>query len=334
MRLGVWEAVALACLVAACSGDAATSETSTERGTTTPPVVVSLAATSTSTTLAPGTTSTSMTPTPTLPAELEAKYPVIFTQGLRGPETQDIAVWAPEADGLWPIVIIYHGTGSQGTHYAETASLLASQGVVVFAPDYRSTLIPTPDWKDAYRDAECAYRHIRVVAEDHGGSTAAPITVVGHSIGASVGMSIVLDETTYGPGGEFDACPSDAPRPEQLVAMSGCYYKSPAGMTFPFTPTEYGWAHHDANIQLVVGSADEVCEPWQSEDAETQLIADGYQTLGLTVVDDADHFSVIFTGYENGPWYGPNVEWFALPNDAGGIAATQIILDAVNAGEN
>ncbi len=271
-----------------------------------------LAATTT-TTVASSTSSATEMVTPTLPPELDAKYPVVLTEGVTGPDTMDIAVWAPEADGLWPIAILFHGLGGQGIHYAEMASLLASQGVVVFAPDYRSTLIPTPEWRSAFRDAECAYRHIRTIASEYGGSIDSPITVVGHSIGASVGMTIVLDEFDFSPEGPFDACPGDTPRPDQLVALSGCYYKDHLGGTFPFTPAELGWARQDANIQLVVGSEDQVCEPWQSQDAETQLIADGYSSVDLAVIEDADHFSVIFTGYQDGPWYGPDVEWFALP---------------------
>jgi dienelactone hydrolase len=282
------------------------------------------------TTQVPSTTSTSVMVTPTLPPALDAKYPVVLTEGVTGPDTMDIAVWAPEADGLRPIAIVFHGYGSQGIHYADMASLLASQGVVVFAPDYRSTLIPTSDWRSAYRDAECAYRHIRTIASDYGGTIDAPITVVGHSIGASVGMSLVLDEFTFSPDGPFDGCPGDVPRPDHLVALSGCHYQNQFGLTFPFTPAEFGWAHLDANIRLVVGSEDEVCEPWQSQDAETQLIADGYSSVDLAVIDDTDHFSVIFTGYENGPWHGPDVEWIALPNDPGGVAAVEIILDTIN----
>ena len=314
-------------------GDKATSttassstETSAEHTEATEPDVM----------VSPQTTATSTTSmvTPTLPPELEAKYPVELAEGVTGLDTQDIAVWSPDAEGSWPIVLILHGLGSQGMHYAETASLLASQGVVVFAPDYRSTLIPTPEWKSAYRDSECAYRHVRTIASDYGGDIDQPITIVGHSIGASVGMSMVLDEINFGPSGNFDACPGDVPRPDQLVALSGCYYKNHVGETFPFDPAGFGWTHQDAHIELVVGSEDDVCEAWQSEDAETELVADGYDNVDLTTINDADHFSVIFTGYDNGPWYGPDVEWFSLLNDPGGVATVQTILDTINTPAN
>jgi hypothetical protein len=43
---------------------------------------------------------------------------------------------------------------------------------------------------------------------------------------------------------------------------------------------------------------------------------------------------VIFTGYDNGPWYGPDVEWFAQHNDPGGVATVQAILDTINTPAN
>ena len=138
--------VCVAFVAAGCAGsDSSSTEdfvTTTTAETSTKPAVDS---TSTATTTqVPPTTSTSVMVTPTLPPELDATYPVVLTEGVTGTDTMDIAVWAPEADGLWPIAIVFHGLGAKGIHYAEMASLLASQGVVVFAPDYRATLIPTP----------------------------------------------------------------------------------------------------------------------------------------------------------------------------------------------
>lgn len=275
----------------------------------------------------PETTTTSLMVAPTLPPELEAKYPVILTEGVAGPDTLDIAVWEPDADGSWPIVLIFHGWGSKGVHYADMASLLASQGVLVFAPDYRSTLLPT-DGETTMRDAECAYRHARAVAADYGGDVSQPITLVGHSVGATVGMIMTLNESVFGTSGSFEGCPGDVPRPDQLIALSGCHYENHVGAPLAFEPKEFGWTNRTANIHLVVGSEDEVCEPWQSKNAEKKLIAEGFESVDLTIIDQADHFSVMFTAYDNGPWYGPTVEWFSLPNDPGGVATVQIILNA------
>ena len=329
MRRGIALSVVLALLVAlaACSGESAlvtSLPTTTESNPTTttrgPPA-----------TLAPTTTATVRVP-PTLPSEMEARYPVVMTEGLTGPDTQEIVVWAPDAEGLWPIVMFLAGWEGKGIHYAQTAEMLAGQGVVVFAPDYRAQDIVTADWRNPYRDAECAYRYVRTVAFEHGGDIDQPITIAGHSLGASVAMAIVLYQAQFSAESSFDRCPGQVPpRPDQVVGLSGCHLRSGVdGSEFPFAPNAQGWAHHDASIHLVVGSDDTVCEPGQSEQANATLAVDGYENVELTVIDDADHFDVMFMGYRgDNEWHEPGGEWFAKPNDPGGVAAVQAILDTV-----
>jgi dienelactone hydrolase len=330
-------AVVLVLLAAACSSDETVETTPAASATTVAPTTTVALPTPANiaeeSQEAPASTTTTMVEVPpTLPPEMEAKYPVVMTEGLTGPDTQEIVVWAPDAEGQWPVVMFLAGWEGKGIHYAPTAEMLAGQGVVVFAPDYRSKDIATADWRNPYRDAECAYRHIRTVASEYGGDIDQPITISGHSLGASVAMAIVLFESEFGPEGSFDRCPGEVPpRPDQVVALSGCHLKSGIdGSEFPFSPNAQGWTHHDASIHLVVGNDDTVCEPWQSEEANATLAADGYENVELTVIDDADHFDVIFTGYVgDNEWYEPGGEWFAKPNDPGGVAAIQAILDTI-----
>jgi dienelactone hydrolase len=332
-RLPLALAVALAMLVAGCSSGA--TDTTLEAATpTTSTAVAETAATSppTTTILAPSTTTTTVDVPPTLPPEMEPKYSVVMTEGLSGPDTQEIVVWAPDAAGPWPVVMFLAGWEGKGIHYAQTAEMLAGQGVVVFAPDYRSKDIVTAEWKNPYSDAECAYRHIRTVASEYGGDIDQPITIAGHSLGASVAMAIVLYESQFGPEGPFDRCPEQVPpRPDQVVGLAGCHLKSGVdGTELPFTPKASGWTHYDAAIHLAVGNDDTVCEPWQSEEAAATLTTDGYENVELTVIDDADHFDVMFTGYRgDNEWYEPGGEWFAKPNDSGGVAAVQTILNTI-----
>lgn len=313
-----------AATLASCGGDTQPGTTAeTESATTTA---------SSATTIA-STTEPSTQVTGALPPEMEAKYPVVMTEGLAGPDTQDIVVWAPDAEGPWPVVMFLAGWEGKGIHYAQTAEMLAAQGVVVFAPDYRSKDIATPDWRNPYRDAECAYRHIRAVAPEYGGDVEQPITVGGHSLGASIAMAIVLYESQFGSADSFDRCPDQVPRPDQVVALAGCHFKSGVdGSEFPFSPKAQGWTRFDAPIHLVVGSDDTVCEPWQSEDAATTLDVDGYKNVELTVIADADHFDVMFMGYRgDNEWHEPGGDWFTKPNDPGGVAAVQAILNTIAA---
>ncbi len=269
--------VGLSMIAAACGGGspqadvAQTGPTTTNPAPTSPPAPTStirVATTLPPTTavdvvVAPSTTATTTTVDvpPTLPREMEPKYSVVLTEGLTGPDTQDIVVWAPDADGPWPVVIFLAGWEGKGIHYARTAEMLAGQGVVVFAPDYRSQDIVTSNWKNPYRDAECAYRHIRTVASDFGGDIDQPITIAGHSLGAQVAMALALFETEFGPEGSFDRCEGDVPRPDRVLALAGCHLRSGVdGRDYPFTPNDFGWGHTDAAVHLVVGSKDRVCE--------------------------------------------------------------------------
>ena len=105
---------------AASSISTAVDVTSTLPPTTTAPATTTTAGQATTTTSAP-TTSTTVDVPPTLPVEMEAKYPVVMTEGLTGPDTQEIVVWAPDAEGPWPVVMFLAGWEGKGIHYAQPA---------------------------------------------------------------------------------------------------------------------------------------------------------------------------------------------------------------------
>ena len=68
----------------------------------------------------------------------------------------------------------------------------------------------------------------------------------------------------------------------------------------------------------MVGSDDEVCEPWQSRDAADALRATG-RNVRLVEVEGGDHANVVF--------FDP--QWIPTPDDPIGIEVTEIILDAI-----
>ena len=297
--------------------------TTTSTVTTTIPVTTTTSQAA-STTLAPSTTTTAAATTTVASAPVEAKYPVVVTSGLSGEDTQEITVWAPEADGSWPVVYALHGTGGNAQGLAEMATVLAGQGVVVFATDYRSELMSTPQWKDVYRDTECGYRYARSVAANYGGDLDQPVAIVGHSLGASIALSMGLNESVFGPDGEFDACPGETPRPDVVVPLSGCHYEY-EGRTFDFDPAGMDWTNREPELVLVVGTEDDVCDPWQSEDAATVLGDEGFDT-SLVTIDGGNHFTVIFHDLVGG-------EWLTLPDDPAGMGVVQTIIDVIEAAQ-
>jgi acetyl esterase/lipase len=276
------------------------------------------------TTAVPSTTTTTAATITVAAAPLEAKYPVVVTSGLSGEDTQQITVWTPDADGSWPVVYALHGTGGNAQDLAETATILAGQGVVVFAADYRSELIQTTQWKDVYRDSECGYRYARSVAADYGGDLDQPVTIVGHSLGASIALTMGLNEKVFGPDGEFDSCPGVAPRPDVVVPLSGCHYEY-EGRTFAFDPEAVDLTYDESELVLVVGTEDDVCELWQSEDAATALRDDGFDT-SLVTIDGGNHFTVTFHDLVGG-------EWLTLPDDPAGMEVVQTILNVIEAAQ-
>jgi predicted esterase len=193
------------------------------------------------------------------------------------------------------------------------AAELASRGVVVFAPNYRST---EPQYIE--QDGECAYRYAMTIAEDYGGDPTAPTIVVGHSMGAAVGLYGGLAEESYGPGGSYIACYSGTPRPDLIVPIAGCHYEF-EGNTVEFETSAF--SNEDARIIVVAGSNDDVCAAWQSQDAAEALQVVGYNT-DLVEVTDGNHANVVYHEIVDG-------EWLPAPDDPVGDEVVQIILDAI-----
>lgn len=242
----------------------------------------------------------------------------VTTTVVTGEHTRDIWVTAPDdaepdAWGTWPVVYLMHGLGGSGESLSTMAAEIARHGVVVFAPDYRST-----EFAHIEQDAECGYRYAVTVAEDFGGDVSRPPAMVGHSMGASLGLFGSMSEDAYGPEGAYDRCYTGTPRSDVIVAIAGCYYEF-EGNTFTFDTSPY--TNDDAEIVLVVGSEDNVCEPWQSQDAMDALRADGHEVT-LIEIDGGDHANVTFHEIVDG-------EWLLAPDDPAGNEVVEIIMEAI-----
>jgi predicted esterase len=235
--------------------------------------------------------------------------------------TQDVHVWAPDAEGSWPMVHALHGLGGRAEDMAIMAEELASRGIVVIAASGRTTeAVEQGRFADLVQDTECGYRFARTIAEDYGGDLDQVVTMVGYSFGATGVLAFGLQEAAFGPGGTYEECFSGAPRPEVIVAVSGCHYE------FEGNPTGFdttGFGNEDAALVLVAGENDPVCAAWQSEDAANALEAMGYDAA-FVEIPNANHFSVIFHDLVDD-------EWLAAPEEPAGHAVVDVILDAIDA---
>lgn len=233
--------------------------------------------------------------------------------------TQEIGVWAPTADGAWPIITISHGMGGSHENMAVTASRLAEEGFVVFAADYTSTLGAPPDPAQVEKDVVCGWRYSLSVAEEYGGDPTQPITAVGFSFGATVAMESLTAD--YGPDGTYDACFSGVPHADLVVGLAGCYIETPEGFDTGFDTNRYQASSEDVKVVLVGGSEDDECEAWQSSDAAGLLADVGFDTT-YQEIEGSNHFEIIFHDIVDG-------EYVTVPDAPEGEQAVQIILEAI-----
>jgi dienelactone hydrolase len=228
--------------------------------------------------------------------------------------TQDISVWAPDAEGTWPVVLAFHGNRGRAQDMALLGEQVAAAGAVVFAPDYRSGDFSEPGLIETVTDVECAYRYVRTIAEDNGGDLDRPVVWVGWSLGAVWAVQGGLDETIDDTG-TILTCVPEAPRPDVIIAVSGCYEDVGA----VFDPEQ--WGNPDARIVVVDGARDTVCPAAQSERVTEELRARHYD-VRLVTLEGADHFAPVFHRAEDG-------RLVDSPDEPAGRAVLRLITDVL-----
>ena len=234
--------------------------------------------------------------------------------------TQEVLVFSPDAEGSWPVIFALHGIDGAGKDMAVIGRRIAREGFVVFAPTYRSDLSTLEGLVNVVNDVECAYRFTRSIADEHGGDLDQPVTIVGWSLGATLALAGGLSEDITDPTGEPVSCFPEVPRPEVVVAISGCHYEFQGAETDPDLSR---WGNKDADVTLVAGEKDTVCAPWQSDDAADELRAAGYG-VHLVMIQGASHYAPIFHDLLNGKW---SVE----ASDPAGERTVEVIIDAIEA---
>lgn len=230
----------------------------------------------------------------------------------------DMLVVAPEGEGPWPVIVAYHGIGGTADDMAELASRLAREGTVVFAPTYGTDLTTMDGAIQMATDAECGYRFARTVAAEYGGDLDEPVTLLGWSLGASAALGIGMTED-LDPTGEGLSCFEPVPRPDIVVAVSGCHYE---GGQLDLVDTE-AWGNEEADIILLAGEDDTECEPSQTEDAATELGLAGYDAE-LIMLEGANHYAPVFHDVVGG-------EFVVAADRPAGERLVDVVMDAIAA---
>jgi pimeloyl-ACP methyl ester carboxylesterase len=178
IRLALAVIAALAVMAASCAddgdgdgdGDATARTTTTEQPTTTTTTGSPLDETTTTT--EPATTTTD--DVIELPVEVELVGDVAYTS------ERTLDVYAPAEGSGWPVVVYFHGgppAPGRRTDAAARLQTLAAQGLVVYAPDWRSN-----GPAGGSQDSVCAIAYAEATAADHGGDAEA-VTMSGYSTG-------------------------------------------------------------------------------------------------------------------------------------------------------
>jgi dienelactone hydrolase len=231
--------------------------------------------------------------------------------------TPNLRVVAPDGDGRWPVVLALHGFGGTGQDMVELATRLARAGAVVFVPTYHTDISTPEGLTRAGDDIGCAYQLARRTAPQYGGDLTRPVTAVGWSLGADLVVLGALGPSTD-PG--TGRCPGALPRPDVVVALSGCYYE------FEDQPVTWfddltGWTNKGAHVQLVDGDSDVTCPASQTEKLAGSLRTMGYD-VAVTQLKSANHGAPIFHDEREG-------QWQVIKADPAGEQAVDIILAAI-----
>lgn len=232
--------------------------------------------------------------------------------------TQDMLVFSPEAEGPWPVIVAFHGVDGTAQDMAEIATRMAGEGAVVFAPTYRTDLTTDAGVLQAAVDVECGYRFARSLAAEHGGDLDLPVTFVGWSLGASAALAIGMTEE-IDPSGELVSCFGPVPRPDIVVAISGCHYE---GGQLDLVDTA-AWGNEEADIVLLAGEKDTRCAPSQTERAAAEMRSAGYD-VQLTMLEGADHYAPVFHDLVDG-------EFVVEADDPAGEQVVEVVTNAIAA---
>ena len=247
--------------------------------------------------------------------------PFAVTSTAVSPETtKPMSIWAPDADGAWPVVYLLHGINGSPQDMELLGKSVAEQGYVVFAIDW-------DDNGDPYRDIACGYHYGQSIAAEHGGDANRPVAV-GYSQGATYALLGATSQEVGARVDTFDPCsvergkivaPDGQAIPDVLVMIAPCLFEYQGKSVTP----ELSGGNTDLQITVVSGENDTVCQPWQQEEAVTFLQKSGYDTR-LVSVPGADHHSIVYqemVGNQPVP----------RPDSPAGQHTTRAILDAIKA---
>jgi acetyl esterase/lipase len=226
----------------------------------------------------------------------------------------DVTLYAPDADGSWPVTVLFAGSDSPRSALDPLARALAAEGVVV------ATTETGTDEELLAGEYECSQRLAVLSAWEHGADPNAPIAVGGHDIGAGMAVMASAFDPFYslaagslldcGLEGEDDLPPMDlviglggAWTPGECDGLSG---EGPEAQDSRAEVSEgfadyVAWADSNPSVPILIahGTADPVCSIELARAAADDFEANGHP-VELLVFEGGGHADgMLFLDDEN-----------------------------------
>ncbi|MDO7849145.1 hypothetical protein Q5H92_22470 [Hymenobacter sp. M29] len=206
--------------------------------------------------------------------------------------TLDVARNALIGPGVFPLVLISHGTGSSGLVHRNLAHYLARQGFVVGLPEHPHNNRDDDAWAHTTQNLMARPRHLQLAIDalfEHFPASLKPDTVglIGHSLGGYTALALA--------GGQPTATPRDSPDWQQRpIPVPADARVKALVLLAPATPwyLNEGALHHvRVPILLMEGAQDEHATAWHG-----QIVLNGVpdrRQIMHRVVPNAGHFSFL-----------------------------------------
>ena len=224
-----------------------------------------------------------------------------------GPYAMDVALEAPIAPGLWPLVLISHGTGGTPLTHRLLAHFLARHGFVVGLVRHHANHRDDNAWHNTPDNLVARPRHVSLaidglLAEFETALRPDWMAVIGHSLGGYTALALAGGQPGTLPHEHADGTPQPIPvvadarvRALVLLAPATVWYRAARALSQVRVP-----------ILLLVGEKDE----WTPE-FHAQIVLHGVadrDQVTYRVVENAGHYSFFspFPPERTGPAFPPS----------------------------